>query len=252
MQSEDDSLAGRRNQYFPTTHWSKLEVVKGDITPEHKAALNFLIHQYWRPIYIYIKYKGFAKEEAEDLTQEFFTVWLIKRIFGRADPKRGRFRSFLLKSLNNFLSNINRSERAQKRKPIKGFISIHELRVDRQDFPVKRNSDNPEEVFFKAWNIDLIFRVLKIFKKECGVTGKDKHYEIFKRRIIKPVLEGSNIPPMHVLSEKLNLTEKQAANHLLTARRAYQRLLREEIRTYAHSDEEVAEEISDLFSFFSE
>jgi Hsp70 protein len=99
---------------------------------------------------------------------------------------------------------------------------------------------------------ELIRRVLRRLEEECRATGKQPHYELFRQRLVLPTLEGAEPPLLSELAQRLNMSEKQAANYLLTARRACQRILREEIRSFAGSEEEVAKEINDLFRFFCE
>jgi hypothetical protein len=110
------------------------------------------------------------------------------------------------------------------------------------------DSMTPEAIFQKTWASEVVRRVLKHLEIECGRTGKTVHFEIFFKRVIGPILDGCWEPSMADLGRKHGLTEKQAANHLLTAKRAYQRLLQEEIRLYASSESEVASEIRELFS----
>jgi RNA polymerase sigma-70 factor (ECF subfamily) len=87
---------------FPTTNWSMIEAVRGPMTPVQREVLNGLIERYWQPVYAYIVGRGWG-QEAADLAQEFFVHTLQKQLFGRAEQARGRFRTFLLACLNNFL-----------------------------------------------------------------------------------------------------------------------------------------------------
>lgn len=219
------------------------------MTDEHLNALNFLAERYWKPVFYFVRSRTRDNHEAEDLVQEFFTSWIQKGLFGRADPSRGRFRDFLLTSLKNFLINKNREKKGTIKNPRGGFVSIHKLASDEEAHYEPSERETPESLFLRGWIKELLFTVLEILEKEYQARGKEEHYEIFRKRIIEPALEGSPPPPMSELAQKFNLTEKQAANHLLTTRRAYQRLLRVQIRTYATSEEEVSAEVQDLFTF---
>jgi len=249
MAIKDDTEMGGSRGRFPTTHWSQLAAVGGSVGVEHRAVLNLIIERYWKPVYCYIRRRGWDNEQAKDLVQEFFTTWLQRNLFGQADPARGRFRAFLLSSLDNFLSNVRHAARAKKRHPQKGFLSIHELATDSQFAFEPADQGTPEAVFDRMWVSELLVRTLTAFEKECRATGKDAHYELFRRRVIEPALEGADLPSVRELGTGLGLTEKEAGNRLITARRAFQRLLREEIRVFASSEEEVAAEIQDLFHF---
>ena len=101
-----------------------------------------------------------------------------------------------------------------------------------------------------AWR-ELLLRALEAVKMGYQASGMDTHYEILVARIVRPILEGSEPVPFRELANKHGLTEKEAANRLLTARRAFQRLLRAEISLYASSEEEVTSEIKDIFRFLS-
>ena len=250
MLPNDTEMGGSRRS-FPTTHWSMLAAVRGEMTEGHRAVLNLLIERYWKPVYCYVRRRGHGNEDAKDLVQEFFTSWLHRDLFGQANPSRGRFRSFLLSCLNNFLSNARRAAHAARRRPEKGFVSVHQLATDNRAAMEPVEQDTPEAAFQRAWAEELILRVLKRLERECSETAKADHYELFRQRIIRPALEGCQAPPMVELAKGLGLTEKQAANHLVTARRAYQRLLREEIRAFASSEEDVAAEVQDLFTFLA-
>src|SRR5262245_57900996 len=88
-------------QVFATTHWSVVVLARESEGPEVITALEKLCHAYWYPLYVYIRRRGYSPEDAQDLTQGFFTRLLEKRSLCQADPKRGRFRTFLLSSAEN-------------------------------------------------------------------------------------------------------------------------------------------------------
>ncbi len=236
---------------LPSTDWSRLQAVQKESSPECKEALDHLIRRYWLPVYHYICRRGHSDEDAKDLTQSFFASWLVRGSFGKADPARGRFRAFLFSSLDNFLANAHRAEFAQHRCPPGGLVSVHQLASDSDIRLRVLENESPEVVFHRAWLLSLLIRVLGLLEKECSVTGKRVHFEIFRRRIIEPALNGTDPVPMTQLAEEHGLTMKQAANRLLTARRAYQRLLRQETWVYASSKDDVAEEIRDLFDYLT-
>ena len=93
----------------------------------------FLNGRYWKPVLLSVRRRGCAHEEAEDRVQGFFRFAFDQNLFAKADPKRGRFRNLLLSSLNNYLANQHRWEHAQKRRPEKGFVDIHNLISDRME-----------------------------------------------------------------------------------------------------------------------
>lgn len=251
MKNTGDKGSSEHGQFFPSTQWNILGTLRTCTVDTRNEHLNFLIERYWKPLYYYVRGRGYSNEEAQDIVQEFFSACLMRELFGQADPKRGRFRTFLLSCLENFLKNLHRAVHAQRRRPAGGIISLEDL-VSKEDMAFEPpDKENPEAIFHRTWAVELVLHVLKQLENECNSTGKQKHYEIFRQRIIGPVLEGSEPPALAELSSRMGLTEKQAANFLLTARRAYQRLLRDEIGRFAGSEEEVAEEIQHVFRVLS-
>jgi DNA-directed RNA polymerase specialized sigma24 family protein len=101
---------------FATTHWSVvLQAAGHESSPQSQAALEKLCRAYWYPLYTFIRRQGRGPEEAQDLTQQFFVHLLESDSFGRADPDKGRFRSFLLGALKHFLINEWQREHRLKR-----------------------------------------------------------------------------------------------------------------------------------------
>jgi RNA polymerase sigma-70 factor (ECF subfamily) len=224
---------------FPATMWTKLAALREGDDDGRREVLDFLVRRY-------------GEGEAEDLVQGFFLAAVNSNLFIKADRKRGRFRSLLLGSLQNFLANARRAAGAKKRKPEGGFVSIHELSTQEGFVFVPKDTETPDEVFHRTWLRELILRVLKTLEDECRITDKTTHFELLRLRIIEPILEGAEAPSYQELAERYDLTEKEAAARVVTARRAYHRLLREEIRLFATSDEEVGAEIQDIWRFMAE
>jgi RNA polymerase sigma-70 factor (ECF subfamily) len=238
---------GGDRQSWPLTHWSLIGAIRSDKTGEQEAAVEQLVDLYWKPTYCWLRSSGYSDADAKDLVQDFFLSGLREGRFAKADPARGKFRTFWLTCLKNFVANYERNRKAKGRQPSKPMVRIDQL--DTSDIAIELiDSGTPEESFNRAWVWQLLLRVLKTLEKEYLATGKECHYKLFRWRIIDPKLEGKEKPPpIKKLADKLGLTSKQASNYLITARLAYQRLLRAEIRMYASSDQEVSEEIKDLF-----
>lgn len=251
MPRRDETEMGGSQVGFPTTHWSMLAAVRGTMTDGHRNVLSLLIQRYWKPVYCYIRRRGHSNEDAKDLVQEFFTSWLVKELFGRADPTRGRFRSLLLSSLDNFIKNAHRAKHAKRRRPPGGIVALDVLLGDEDMVFEPSDDETPERAFNRVWVHELLLRVLGVLEQEYRIAGKEQEYALFRSHVVAPALTGANPPPMAESARGIGLTQKQASNRLVTARRAYQRLLREEVRLFASSDEDVAAEIRDLFDFLS-
>lgn len=237
---------------FPTTQWGLFADIRNGSPVARHAALDILTRRYWQPVFLFLRRTGQDEENAKDLTQAFFADWIENDVFGKADQRKGRFRSFMLTCLKRFAFNQHRTDQAQRRRPEAGLVSLDEL-MDRDAPPsLPAASLTPDMVFDRAWASAVVLRVLRNLERECQDTGKAVHYDIFARRIINPILNGSLEPSMADLGREHGLTEKQAANHLETAKRAYRRLMSEEIRLYADSEIEVADEMRSLFAILNQ
>src|SRR3954454_2664287 len=102
-------------KHFPTTLWTLVLHAGRDEPAQARAALARLCQAYWDPLYSFLRRRGYPPHDAEDLTQAFFARLLEKRGLGRVDPEQGRFRTFLLASLKNFLANDWDRSQALKR-----------------------------------------------------------------------------------------------------------------------------------------
>src|SRR5437667_6332599 len=115
MPSRSESTAPPSAQWFTTTHWSIVLAAGRDSSRDAGEALEKLCRTYWYPLYAYVRRRGYTPHDAEDLTQSFFARLLEKEYLARADRERGRFRTFLLASLNYFLSDEWDKSQRQKR-----------------------------------------------------------------------------------------------------------------------------------------
>lgn len=232
---------------FPTTDWGLFVQLRGGTQAARQAALEILARRYWKPVFLFLRYSGHTEDAAKDLTQGFFADCLEGDVFSKADASKGRFRAFLRSCLRRFASNQRRAANAQKRRPVAGLLSLDQL-MDAGEIPFQPTDGlTPEVAFDRAWAEELVTRVLKRLENEYRAGEKVSHFDILAKRLIEPILNGSEQASMSDLARDHGISEKQAANQLLTARRAYQRLLRDEIRLYAQTEDEVSLEVTDVF-----
>lgn len=237
---------------FPTTDWGLFVDIRGESPARKQAALEILARRYWKPVFRFLQFSGKDEESAKDLTQAFFAEWIETNAFAKADEQKGRFRSFMLASLKRFAANEHRADQAQKRRPAAGLLSLDEL-MDNEEKPFEpEDAETPDKAFDRAWAVEVVGRVLKHLEAECRNKGQKAHFDIFSKRLIQPILYGVAAPSMADLGKVHGLTDKQAGNLLETAKRAYRRLLEEEIRLYATSDSEVSEEVRDIFAILNQ
>jgi RNA polymerase sigma factor (sigma-70 family) len=232
---------------FVTTHWSVVLTAGRSDTTQARAALEQLCGHYWPPLYAYVRRAGHSREEAEDLTQEFFARLLAQNTVARADPARGRFRSFLLASLKHFLTHEWEKARAQKRG---GGVQLIPLQFDTAETrcaqPVAPG-DTPERAFDRQWALALLDVVLGRVRREYTESGRD---DLFVG--LKDTLAGGRAEiPYRELAGRLDMSEGavKVAAHRLRGR--YRELLREEIANTVAGPEEVEEELRELFAALS-
>ncbi|HEY2589222.1 MAG TPA: sigma-70 family RNA polymerase sigma factor [Tepidisphaeraceae bacterium] len=243
----DPPAAPRR---FLTTRWSVVLAagaapMAAAEDPAAQDALAILCKMYWYPLYAYVRSRGHAPDEAQDLTQSFFLRLLEKRTIGLADPDRGRFRSFLLTALKNFLANEWDRSSAQKRGgghavlPLDADFDSAERRYGREP----ADALTPERLYDRRWALTLLDTVLAELRDHYAATGRAALFEA-----LKPALTGDPQAPAHAQTAAgLGLTPGavQVAVHRL--RQRYRDLLREHIQQTVESPEQVEDEIRDLF-----
>jgi RNA polymerase sigma factor (sigma-70 family) len=229
---------------FVTTHWSVVLTAGRSDTTRAQAALEQLCRNYWHPLYGYVRGSGYSREEAEDLTQEFFARLLARNSVARADPARGRFRSFLLASLKHFLANEWEKSRTQKRG---GRAQILPLEFDTAETrcaqPVAPG-DTPDRAYDRQWALALLEVVLGGLRREYRQAGREALF-----LGLKDTLSGGRPEiPYRELALRLGLSEgavKVAAHRL---RQRYRELLREEVANTVAEPAEVEQEMKALFA----
>ena len=233
--------------WFVTTHWSVVLSAGRSDTPRAHHALERLCQTYWFPLYAYVRRRGHSPEDAQDLTQEFFARLLEGNRVRTADQQKGRFRSFLLAGLNNFLADEWDKSRAQKRG---GGLRTVPLQLDTAETrygsePVDHVT--PEQSFERRWALTLLDDVLKRLGEEHEREGKA---DLFAA--LNPCLVGDRTSqPYLELAQRLGTTESAMKSAVHRLRRRYRQLLREEIANTVASPDEVDDELRHLFSVLS-
>ncbi len=232
---------------FATTHWTAVVAAGGRSAPEAGVALEELCRTYWFPLYAYVRRRGHTREDAEDLTQAFFARFLEKNYLGGLSGERGKFRAFLLASLNHFLAN--EWDRSQRQKRGGGMAA---LSLDWQGADTRYQIDpadhlSPDKVYDRVWAVTLLERVLGRLRAENVSDGRAEAFET-----LKPFLtSGTGAVPYAEAAAALNTTEPAVRVSVHRLRRRYRELLREEIRQTLSDPTQVEEEMRALFSSFS-
>ncbi len=230
---------------FPSTHWSVVLAAGNGASRQSFDALSQICCKYWRPLYAYVRKRGYGPEDAEDLTQEFLSRFIEKQYFSLADPQRGRFRSFFLTALDHFLSDQRDRAHAAKRGGGRQVFSLDPEFVDRS--LVLADEFTPEKAYERCWGEALLDAVLARLAAEYAAVGKMASFNTLKR-----FLWGRDSSVTYAeLARQLVMSEdavKSAVHRLRVRCRA---LLREEIAQTVTTADELEDEIRWLRSTFA-
>ena len=234
---------------FLSTHWSLVEDVKqqGD---RKLALMDLLIQRYWKPVYCYLRRKGYPNEQAKDLTQDFFhEVVLNRHLIERADPALGSFRSLLLHALSQYLIDERRKEGTRKRIPKGKLVSLDI--PDTEDLTESMQAFDPEESFDYAWRVDLLDCAINEVKDSYTAQGMEVHWRLFHNHVLAPILQGREPPPLKDSFLEYGLESATVASHMLTTvKRRLQNVLKRHVRQMALTSEAVEEELQEIQKFF--
>ena len=228
---------------FRTTHWSM--VLKAGLTGagECETALSDLCKTYWYPLYAFIRRQGSSHHDAEDLTQQFFEHLLDKKILKHVDQQKGKFRSFLLASVKNFLSNDRDRKLTEKRGGKFSFISLDdEEAIEKRYLLEPSHNSTPERLFEQSWALTVIQTVMEQLKKEYITSGKGDFFEAGQQYLIG----GEKAEGYASLAAKLNMREGAMKMAVLRMHRHFGYLLRAEIAQTVNDPTEIDEELRHL------
>ncbi|MGE5209562.1 MAG: RNA polymerase sigma factor [Alphaproteobacteria bacterium] len=230
---------------FVTTRWSLILSAANPGSKQQGAhnALAELCRTYWRPIFSFVRGRGHSIEDAQDLTQDFFATILKNNWLQHADRNRGRFRSLLLKSLQNFL--INAAERADARKRGGGveFISWDDWTaesISQFSIPIEGiDSLPPERLFDLNWAATVVEHALQRLREECESKGK-----LWLFQALSPHLTAEREELSYAnLSAELKMAEAAVKKQLHKMRQRYRSLLRDEVSQTVEDPSDVDDEI---------
>lgn len=205
---------GGSDSRFQSTLW---EVVRG--AQEGAAeAVDRLAADYWKPVYFFIRRKGNDVEPAKDLTQSFLGHLLEKELLRSVSPEKGKFRSFIMATLTNFLHNERRTAKALKRGGDRNFVEAED--------DLRSADESPEKAFFKGWALTILEQAMQRLRE--SVPPEDL-----------ALLEGKAPPEM---------TSSEKKNRLFRVRGKLQHLLRESVRAAVDKEADVDSELREIFA----
>lgn len=225
------------------TDWSAIHIaLRGDpLTAEE--AWSRLAARYCPAIHAFIQRLGHTEDAARDLTQSFVCDVVIgRRLFERADRRRGRFRNLLLTALRRFLTERHRAATRMKRLPPGG----RTVPLDAVA-PARDPAGAPDVAFARRWADILIRSALESVAAECECNGLGVHWSIFDARVVRPLLLGERPVPYETLVLRHGLrTAAQAAGMMIVVKRRFAAALRDGARETVSDDSETEGELREL------
>ncbi len=237
------SHAGR----FHSTHWENVLAARDADDPRTGAALAELCRTYWYPLYAFARRKGSTPEQAEDLTQGFFSDGLARGFLQSVDPARGRFRTFLLAAFENYLGHERAREKRVKRGGRVAIVSLEGGGAEARYLREPAHVETAERLYDRRWALTVLDRALDRLERRMTEQGKAP---LFDR--LKPALLGAEDAVGHArVAEELGMTEGavKVAAHRMRARLGA--VIREEVAQTVADPRELEDEIRYLMDMFS-
>jgi RNA polymerase sigma-70 factor (ECF subfamily) len=231
---------------FPPTRWSLVLDVRDGAESSRKDALEQLCEVYWLPAYSYVRRTGKTAEEARDLTQAFFLDLLERDTFAKADPDRGRMRTFLLTALKHFLAKAHRHQTAAKRGSGIAPISIDERDAEGRYLTEPAETVTPELLFERRWATTLFERALDGLRNHFEARGKLDTFET-----MQPFLAKDGSGQSHAqAATTLGMNESAFGVAVFRMRKRFRVLLEEAIRDTLAHEGEFNDELNHLHAIF--
>ena len=231
--------AESRNELFASTRWTTvLKAGDSTATSAHAlSALSELCQIYWRPLYVFVRKQGYGHEDAQDLTQGFFAHLIENRGYAHADQEKGRFRSFLLVALKNFIADARDREHALKRG---GGMILEKLDHETEAQIALASKWQADEVYDREWAATLVRQALDRLAEECALAGKAELFDCLLPRLA--ATEESAIP-YEEMARRSHRPITTLRHELVRLRARYRAILREEVRGTVREAAEVDDEL---------
>lgn len=238
------SVASHSSGQFPSTAWSIVRAAKNRQAPEYVTAMNRFIAGYWRPVFYFIRAKGYPLQRAEDLTQEFFLQCLERDWISKADAQRGRFRTFLLTILTRFLSDQSPRRAPKQRVFDERLVCISTLVGDEERQFEPSDEETPEQVFMSQWARSLVDSVRRRLQLWSHDQGRPDWYEIFLAHHFPP--PGSRKTSQEELAGRFRLTRDQVRHALTRMNEQFINFFQANVADQVDSADEIAAEMREI------
>jgi RNA polymerase sigma-70 factor (ECF subfamily) len=243
VNQEHGSISGDPAR-FRTTRWSVILAAAESQMPGSQAALSELCQHYWYPLYAFARRRGYAPPDAQDLTQGFFLHLLEHRALKRADPLKGKFRSFLLASYRNFLADESDRARSLKRGGNFEFVALDTDDAENRYRLEPADHLTAEKIFDARWAMTLLTRAVERLREQCAASGEISRFEVLSAFV--GVGLGKAPPPYEEVAKSLNISVGAAKTTVHRFRKQYAAFLRQEIGRTVSDPAEIDEEIHAL------
>lgn len=243
--SSPDSLQDRSDgaARFDTTRWSLVAAVGSEQSQVANDALNELCEAYWRPIYAEIRRRGHDALDAQDLTQDFILRLLRRDAFGKAEREKGRFRTYLMGSLNYFLVDVLRGRQALKRGGGGVVLPIDGEGGEEWILQQPAQGSTPAEMFDQNWAVVLMDRALVILRDEYHVTGREHIFAALEPYLTKE----SGAEGYADVCEQIGLSPRAFAVAVHRFRRRFRHCVRQQVEMTVADSSEADDEMKHLF-----
>jgi RNA polymerase sigma factor (sigma-70 family) len=243
----DDTRLAPRPGAFPLTRHSVLLATRSEDPEVWSRAYDTLVAAYWKPVYKYIRLKWqLSREDAEDLTQGFFTQALTRDFFAHYDPSRARFRTFLRTCLHAFAANEQKAAQRLKRGGGTRLVPLDFEGAERELAQAQGAEHSEVEDYFRQeWIRSLFGLAVESLREQLQLTGRATHFALFERYDLSS-LDGPDRPTYAHLAQAFDLPATQVTNYLAAARREFRRIVLERLRELTGSDDEFRLEAREL------
>jgi RNA polymerase sigma factor (sigma-70 family) len=238
---------GMQDHQFHTTRWS-LVINAAAPSAGGATAMAELCDMYWYPLYAYVRRRGYSPEQAEDLTQSFFARLLEHDLVKVADPTRGKFRSFLLKSLSNYLSNARDHDDARKRGGGQRIVPIDTDVAERRYGAEAADGASPERVFERQWALTVLAQALSSVREHYCQGDAERTFDVLKGFLLGgDRTRAQDEEQYRVVCQALQISPEAARAAVHRLRTRYRRALRSTIAQTLDDESGVDDEIRSLF-----
>ncbi len=240
-------LIGTYRAQFTTTHWSVVLAATREPSPRAAEALAELCRTYWYPLYAYVRRKGYEVADAQDLTQGFFARVLEKNYMGAVDRRKGKFRSFLLGSLEHFLAKEWTRAHRLKRGGGQTIIPLDGSDTEQRYRSEPADNWTAERIYERRWALTVLEQAMSALEQEYSASGKQRLFEE-----IRPFISGEDEDISYSdLSARLEMNEGAVRTAVYRLRQRYGEAVRTEIARLVQRPEEIEEELRHLFAALS-